>query len=281
MGSTNFANTLTTMFAKFLSLISIAIAAVVAICAGGIAHADWDSALHDCLSDHNKALHLRHRECFAHELAKLPQQTRAEHGEIIRIMTGTAAIEDKNDAKDDADERAGVQRMPDPLKALVDCLSDDRFLHLHLHHHECAIREEAKLAQQAREERGEFIRQTIELAAKLDKTDASEHEIDRIDATRKMREERQAQFDAIKTLDGLAAWAARYCSAHGEPRVGMTEMEVRESTTWCLPSSINETVTADHTRRQYVFHKDTPGSGGHDGFLYFENSRLVAIQRHD
>ena len=100
----------------------LALLAAVVICGVGPAHADWDSALQDCLSDHNKALYLRHRECFARELAKLPQHPREENGKVIRIMTETAAVEDRNDAKDDADERAGAHRMPDPLKALVDCL---------------------------------------------------------------------------------------------------------------------------------------------------------------
>jgi hypothetical protein len=259
--------------------VRLALCAAVAICFAGFAHADWDSALHDCLSDHNKALHLRHRECFARELAKLPQQTRAEHGEILRIMTGPAAIEDKNDAKDDADERAGVHRTPDPLTALVDCLSDDRFLHLHLRHHECAVREEAKLSQSVREARAETIRRVLDTAAMADKNNASEDESARWEAARKARAERHAQLKAIRNDADLAEWVARYCTGHGEPRIGMTEMEVRESTTWCLPSSINETVTAALISRQYVYRHDTAGSGEHDGFLYFENDRLVAIQR--
>ena len=215
---------------------TLALLAAIAICSAGVAHADWDSALHDCLSDHNKALHLRHRECFARELAKLPQQARAEHGEIIRIMTGTAAIEDNNDAKDDADERAGAHRTPDPLTALVDCLSDDRFLHLHLRHHECAVREEAKLSQSVREARAETIRSALDTAAKEDKNDASEDEIANWQASMKARAERHAQFEAIKTNDDMAAWVARYCAVRGEPRIGMTEWEVVASTTWCLPS---------------------------------------------
>jgi hypothetical protein len=216
---------------------------------------------------------------FRRELAKLPQHTREENGKVIRIMTETAAVEDRNDAKDDADERAGVHRMPDPLKALVDCLSDDRFLHLHLHHHECAIREEAKLSQSEREARAETIRNALDTAAKEDKNDASEDEIVNWQATMKARAERQAQFEAIKTTDDMAAWVARYCVARGEPRIGMTEWEVVASTTWCLPSHINETETAGHIRRQLVYRSNVAGSGGHDGYLYFENGRLVAIQR--
>jgi hypothetical protein len=264
----------------------LAILAAVAICAVSPAHADWDSTLQDCLSDHNKGLHLRHRECFARELGKLPQHTREENGKVLHIMTETAAVMDKNDASDDADERAGVHRTPDPLTALVDCLSDDRFLHLHLRHRECAIREEAKLSQSVREARAEEIRRVLDTAAIGDQNDASADEADRLDAARKadavrhaQLAARNAQFNSIKTDTDLATWVARYCTGRGEPRIGMTEMEIRESTTWCVPYRINETVTAELTRRQYVYHSDTAGSGGHDGFLYFENSRLVAIQR--
>jgi hypothetical protein len=165
--------------------------------------------------------------------------------------------------------------MPDPLRALLDCLSDDRFLHLHLHHHECAIREEAKLSQSVREARAEFIRGALDTAAKEDKTDASEDE----SRHSWWPAERRAQFEAIKTNDDMAAWVARYCAARGEPRIGMTEWEVVASTTWCLPSHINDTETAGHTRRQLVYRSNVAGSGGHDGYLYFENGRLVAIQR--
>jgi len=86
--------------------------AAVAICAAGTAYAETDPLmdLNDCLSHYNKALHLRHRECFARELKKLSQHTREEHGERIRIMTETAAVLDKNDAKDDADARTRRQR---------------------------------------------------------------------------------------------------------------------------------------------------------------------------
>jgi hypothetical protein len=97
---------------------------------------------------------------------------REEWGKVIRIMTETAALVDKNDAKADADERAGVHRTPDLLTALVDCLSDDRFLHLHLRHRECAIREEAKLSQSVREARADTVGGVLDTAALKDTIDA-------------------------------------------------------------------------------------------------------------
>lgn len=265
----------------------LALLAAVAICAVRPAHADWDSGLQDCLSDHNKALNLRHRECFARELAKLPQHVREENGKVIRIMTETAAVKDRNDAKDEADERAGIHHTPDPLTSLVDCLSDDRFLHLRLRHHECALAEEAKLSQSVREARADTIRGVINTAAQKDENDAAEDEIERkIDNTfalldRNMRSEQFAHdLKAARLGTGeVSAIVARYCTGRGEPRIGMTELEVQQHTTWCVPSAINDTITAGKRRRQDVFYGDRLGSGGNTGYLYYEDGKLVTIQR--
>jgi hypothetical protein len=259
-----------------------ALCAAAVICSAGVAHADWYSALHDCLSDHNKALHLRHRECFAQELAKLPQQTRAEHGEIIRIMTGTAAIEDKNDAKDDADERAGVhreikdERVRRQLQA-IDEISDCRANKYKNHHSDCGRR---VMAQTPPEDRTEAFVKWTEMLATADQNDK---DIGHIFATfdrlgRSERFDRELKAATPGTGETLPI-VARYCTGRGEPRIGMTWLEVEQDTTWCIPSAINETITAGRTRQQAVFYGDRPGSGGNTGYLYFEDGKLVAIQR--
>jgi hypothetical protein len=84
---------------------------------------------------------------------------------------------------------------------------------------------------------------------------------------------------AAKSSTEMVGVVTRYCTGHGEPRIGMTQLEVQQDTPWCVPSSINETITAGGKRVQYVYYADQWGSGGNTGFLYFENGRLVAIQR--
>jgi hypothetical protein len=94
---------------------------------------------------------------------------------------------------------------------------------------------------------------------------------------------RSEQFDrdlkAAKSSTEILGVVTRYCTGHGELRIGMTALEVQQDTTWCVPSSINETITAGGKREQDVYYHDRWGSGGNTGFLYFENGRLVAIQR--
>lgn len=77
----------------------------------------------------------------------------------------------------------------------------------------------------------------------------------------------------------IPAIIRRYCTGRGEPRIGMTWLEVEQDTTWCVPYAVNRTITAGMTRDQDVFRADQEGSGGHTGFLYYENGILVAIQR--
>jgi hypothetical protein len=64
--------------------------------------------------------------------------------------------------------------------------------------------------------------------------------------------------------------AERRCAA-GVPRIGMTEAQAVSA--WCRPDHVNTSVTARGTDEQWVY----PGRG----YLYFENDRLVAIQRND
>jgi hypothetical protein len=68
-----------------------ALCVAVVICAVDPAHADWDSALKDCLSDHNKALHLRHRECFARELADAAPNDQRANGRLPCLVSARRA----------------------------------------------------------------------------------------------------------------------------------------------------------------------------------------------
>jgi hypothetical protein len=58
------------------------------------------------------------------------------------------------------------------------------------------------------------------------------------------------------------------CAA-GRPQIGMTRLEAYLG--WCRPYSFNTTETAAGVREQWVYEDR--------GYLYFENGRLVAIQR--
>jgi hypothetical protein len=58
------------------------------------------------------------------------------------------------------------------------------------------------------------------------------------------------------------------CSA-GRPKIGMTRLEAYLE--WCRPYGFNTTETAAGVREQWIYEDR--------GYLYFENGRLVAIQR--
>jgi hypothetical protein len=78
------------------------------------------------------------------------------------------------------------------------------------------------------------------------------------------------------------------CQRRPSIAIGMTEPEVLASK-WgqLLVGRVNTTETAGHTREQWVYdagpecnEDGTPGMGaGRRGYLYFDNGRLVAIQR--
>ena len=56
------------------------------------------------------------------------------------------------------------------------------------------------------------------------------------------------------------------------PRLGMSDRQVREKTSWGEPNRVNRTVTAGGVSEQWVY----PGS-----YLYFRNGRVTAIQSSD
>lgn len=58
--------------------------------------------------------------------------------------------------------------------------------------------------------------------------------------------------------------------------IGMTASKVLKSD-WCEPSHINKTITSGHTYEQWVY-EGARISNEHEGYLYFEDSVLTAIQ---
>lgn len=52
-------------------------------------------------------------------------------------------------------------------------------------------------------------------------------------------------------------------------RIGMTAKQVRENSNWGSPEKVNRTTTARRVTEQWVYS---------DGFLYFTNGRLTAVQ---
>jgi hypothetical protein len=64
------------------------------------------------------------------------------------------------------------------------------------------------------------------------------------------------------------------CPAKGKLQIGMLKDEVRAA--WCMPWSINTTETAKGIVSEQWVYESPPYT---IGYLYFENGRLVAIQR--
>ena len=52
-------------------------------------------------------------------------------------------------------------------------------------------------------------------------------------------------------------------------RIGMTAKQVKENSNWGSPQKVNRTTTAGRVTEQWVYS---------DGFLYFTNGRLTAVQ---
>jgi hypothetical protein len=128
--------------------------------------------------------------------------------------------------------------------------------------------------------RSETFMKWVDILANADRSD---RELDKYYALldRRIRAENFVRdLKAAKSLPEMRDVVTRYCTGRGELRIGMADLEVQQDTSWCVASSINETITAGGKRVQAVFSADKLGSGRNTGFLYFENGRLVAIQRH-
>jgi hypothetical protein len=151
--------------------------------------------------------------------------------------------------------------------------TDEKYKH---HHSECGRR---VLAQVPVENRSKAFMDTVDLLVKADELDSALDKTYALFDRRIRAEQFTRDLKAAKSSTETLSVVTRYCTGHGEPRIGMTQLEVQEDTTWCVPSEINETITAGTKRQQAVYYADRWGSGGNTGFLYFENGRLVAIQR--
>jgi hypothetical protein len=83
------------------------------------------------------------------------------------------------------------------------------------------------------------------------------------------RREREVRQARIREMRGLG-WSQRAIAAvlEGEVYIGMNAAMVRAS--WGRPNYINETLTADGRRQQWVY---GPGT-----YVYFENGRVTTIQ---
>jgi hypothetical protein len=81
-----------------------------------------------------------------------------------------------------------------------------------------------------------------------------------------------AEF-AAKRAEIAAYWDHEKICAAGKPEIGMTKDEAVKA--WCQPWHINTDQTAFGVREQWVYGR----SDYIRGYLYFENGRLVAIQR--
>jgi hypothetical protein len=82
--------------------------------------------------------------------------------------------------------------------------------------------------------------------------------------------------------DARIAHHRAVCAAKPKASIGMTEAEVRVSN-WGAPVSVNTTELAGGERAQWVYFSgpcDAPEKASSwRGYLYFDNGKLVAIQR--
>jgi hypothetical protein len=197
----------------------------------------------------------------------------AEYAEAQRLLDSIdkrnkrAAQQAVAEIKDDA-ARHRIQA----IKKISAC-TDAKYKH---HHSECGRR---VMVEVPVEDRSKTFMDYVDLLARADQGDSQQDNLDALFDRAIRAEHFTRDLKAAKSSTEMLGVVTRYCTGHGEPRIGMTPLEVQQDTTWCVPSSINETITAGGKRQQYVYIADQRGSGGNTGFLYFENGRLVAIQR--
>lgn len=94
-----------------------------------------------------------------------------------------------------------------------------------------------------------------------------------------IRRNRSGFEDVIRSAIAQDWYDARQDWMRAHPQnavIGMSAEEVRWNTVWGPPWHINSTQTGSETREQWVYQWP---EGGFMGFLYFENGRLIAIQR--
>lgn len=98
----------------------------------------------------------------------------------------------------------------------------------------------------------------------------AEQATDRVATDRKAAEsaEREARAQRDAAARAIAARAAR--ARLPSPRIGMTDRQVLEGTSWGAPLEINSTITGRSITQQWVY----PGRN----FLYFRDGALTSIQ---
>jgi hypothetical protein len=216
-----------------------------------------------------QAFHNQHQICLDREARRLSADQRARFAQVLVIKRQTMALLDK--------QGADVPAEQEQLDRVLNCI-DEAF---HGQHAICFDRAVVKLSAEGRDKLGrQDFRQNL---AQLDQ---SERRTDEAFAKAERRESEEARekaaVAATKSPAELAAVIRNLCAGrHGDPEIGTTENEA-VGTSWCYPIKTNETISAGHVRRQFVYHAKHLGeqwANGREGYLYFENGRLVAIQR--
>ena len=206
------------------------------------------------------------------------EKSAAQYAEAQRLLNSIDKYLTEANRRSTAEIKDDATRLRlQATEKISDC-TDDKYKY---HHSECGQRMMAQVPPENRDKT--FMQYVDDILPGYDKNDRDGDVINEIFA-RHDRHIRAGQFTrdlkAAKSSTEMLRVVARYCTGRGEPRIGMTQLEVQQDTTWCVPSSINETITVGAKREQYVYYADRWGSGGNAGFLYFENGQLVAIQRH-
>ena len=107
------------------------------------------------------------------------------------------------------------------------------------------------------------------MAEKISVQEASELAQQQAEERRRLATERRA-LEAQRIKEARAAADRAVQAAKPGVRIGMTEQEVIDQSSWGRPLGRNRTTTASGTREQWIY-------GGRN-YLYFENGRLTAIQ---
>jgi len=209
--------------------------------------------------------HGRHAACFGAGLADLPNGQRT--GTLAVTVQRLMALLDEqgSDVPPDRTARNRVER----------CGQEES----HARHAACF---DTRIAAVPAERRSGLDG----LRRELTRLDDSERHVDetflgarRIETWHaKVRELTSGKLTAAEFFAGIRELCR---GGSGEPAIGMTEVQA-VATAWCVPVEMNETITAGHTRRQYVYLAEYLGrnwGSGRVGYLYFDNGILVAIQR--
>jgi hypothetical protein len=172
----------------------------------------------------------------------------------------------------EAESDAVLRRQNAAFDKIFAC-TDEKYKH---HHSECGRR---VLAQVPVENRSKAFMDTVDLLAKADELDSALDKTYALFDRRIRAEQFTRDLKAAKSSAEMLGVVTRYCTGHGELHIGMTQLEVQEDTTWCVPSEINETITAGTKRQQEVYYADRWGSGAAGGIPAFCTSRTGGWSR--